>query len=55
MKAGWVIIGFLLVLFLVNIVTGIALEWKSIKEAFKNLRAKLKTLTKKDSVDSKGE
>lgn len=50
---GWVIISFLLVLFVFNIVSGIALEWMGIKEAFKSLTTKLKDLTKAHSVEVK--
>lgn len=37
-KVGWIIISFLLTLFLVNIISGIALEWEGFKEIFKNLK-----------------
>jgi len=48
-----VIISFLLVLFVFNIVSGIALEWIGIKEAFKSLTTKLKEMTKPHSVEVK--
>ncbi|KAL4496540.1 hypothetical protein ABPG72_015901 [Tetrahymena utriculariae] len=50
-NVGWVIISLLLLLFVINLVSGVVLEWESIVEAYKNLKQKLRELTKSHSVE----
>lgn len=50
---GWAVISVLIVLFAFNIVSGIVLEWQSIKEAINLLRQKVKDFTKKGSAELK--
>ncbi|EAR96598.2 endonuclease/exonuclease/phosphatase family protein (macronuclear) [Tetrahymena thermophila SB210] len=52
-NVGWVIISLLLLLFLINVISGIVLEWESIVEAFNNLKQKLREYTKSHSVELK--
>ncbi|KAL4477533.1 hypothetical protein ABPG74_002683 [Tetrahymena malaccensis] len=52
-NVGWVIISLLLLLFIINLVSGVVLEWESIVEAFNNLKQKLREYTKSHSVELK--